>query len=100
MMGWLSDRQDVPQEVTSQSPLPHFNAHAQTWSQVTETLLLTVCNTTRATETLVQTWSNIWYNISFHCYADDTQIYMRLKHNDSQSFKCLLDCLTSKPGWL
>uniref|UniRef100_A0A3B3QY49 Reverse transcriptase domain-containing protein n=1 Tax=Paramormyrops kingsleyae TaxID=1676925 RepID=A0A3B3QY49_9TELE len=40
------------------------------------------------------------YNISFHCYADDTQIYMPLIRNDSHSFKRLLDCLEDIKAWM
>ncbi len=33
------------------------------------------------------------YKVSFHLYADDTQIYFPLKHNDKNGLQSLLACL-------
>ena len=40
------------------------------------------------------------YGISFHCYADDTQIYIPLKGQDSTTIKCLLNCLEDVKAWM
>ena len=39
-------------------------------------------------------------NISFHCYADDTQLYLPLKPNDRQNLNSLLDCLEDIKCWM
>ena len=39
------------------------------------------------------------HSISFHCYADDTQIYVPLTKSDS-SVKPLLDCLDDIKAWM
>lgn len=33
------------------------------------------------------------YRVSFHLYADDTQIHLRLKRNDKHALIPLLDCI-------
>lgn len=38
--------------------------------------------------------------ISFHCYADDTQIYASLKKNDTYSLKVIFDCLDDMKAWM
>ena len=40
------------------------------------------------------------HNISFHCYADDTQLYLHLKPNDRQNLNSLLDCLEDIKCWM
>lgn len=40
------------------------------------------------------------HGISFHCYADDTQLYLPLKRNDNSSVKLLLDCLADIKAWM
>ena len=40
------------------------------------------------------------HNISFHCYADDTQLYLPLKPNDRQNLNSLLDCLEDIKCWM
>ena len=32
------------------------------------------------------------HNLSFHCYADDLQIYLPMKANDSVALKSLFSC--------
>lgn len=40
------------------------------------------------------------HGISFHCYADDTQIYLPLKRSDANSLKPELDCLNDIKAWM
>ena len=40
------------------------------------------------------------YGISFHCYAEDTLIYIPLKGQDSTTIKCLLNCLEDVKAWM
>lgn len=40
------------------------------------------------------------YNICFHSYADDTQIYLQLKGNSSASLDPLLQCLDEVKSWM
>lgn len=39
------------------------------------------------------------YGLSFHCYVDDTQVYLALKWN-SDGLDALLACLTDVKAWL
>lgn len=38
--------------------------------------------------------------MSFHFCADDTQIYLPLKHNDKQALETLLACLADVRSWM
>lgn len=40
------------------------------------------------------------YRVSFHLYADDTQLYIPFKHNDFNSIEVLLACLQEVKSWL
>ena len=40
------------------------------------------------------------HGISFHCYADDCQIYIPLKHNSFYSIHPLLECLSDIKAWM
>uniref|UniRef100_A0A3Q3PY07 Reverse transcriptase domain-containing protein n=1 Tax=Monopterus albus TaxID=43700 RepID=A0A3Q3PY07_MONAL len=40
------------------------------------------------------------YGLSFHCYADDIQIYLPLNVKKSNSFQTLMDCLRDIKAWL
>lgn len=40
------------------------------------------------------------YNISFHFYADDIQIYFCLTDDTPSSLHCFLDCMREVKGWL
>ncbi len=40
------------------------------------------------------------HGISFHCYADDSQIYVPLKKSDSYCIKPLLECLHNLKAWM
>lgn len=40
------------------------------------------------------------YGVSFHFYADDTQLYLPLKHNDKNGLEILLACLADVRSWL
>lgn len=39
------------------------------------------------------------YTMSFHFYADDSQIYLPLKRNDGRSLKMLLCCFSDNEAW-
>ncbi len=38
--------------------------------------------------------------MSFHCYADDTQIYVPFKQNDNQNLSALTACLSDIKAWM
>lgn len=38
--------------------------------------------------------------ISFHCFADDVQIYLPLKYNSKDSIQPLLECLKDVKSWI
>ena len=40
------------------------------------------------------------HNLSFHCYADDLQIYLPMKANDSVALHSLLSCIADIKLWL
>ena len=40
------------------------------------------------------------HNVSFHCCADDTQIYLSLRPNDQRSLAAVLDCLNDVNHWM
>ncbi len=40
------------------------------------------------------------HGVSFHCYADDTQIYMPLQKNDKNALTSLLNCLRDVKSWM
>ncbi len=40
------------------------------------------------------------YNIPYNFYADDTQVYFPLNHNDNYNILSLLNCLTEVRSWL
>ena len=40
------------------------------------------------------------YNVSFNCYADDTQIYLPLRPSDPRSIAAVLDCLKDINCWI
>ncbi len=40
------------------------------------------------------------HNVSYHCYADDTQCYVPLHLNDVSSLQCLFDCLSDVKQWM
>lgn len=40
------------------------------------------------------------YSVSFHCYADDTQLYIPFKSNDSTAIERLLACLNEVKAWM
>lgn len=38
--------------------------------------------------------------MSFHCYADDMQIYVPFKQNDNQNLSALIACLSDIKAWM
>jgi len=40
------------------------------------------------------------YGVAYHCYADDTQLYLPLKLNDISKWSALLDCLNEIKLWM
>uniref|UniRef100_A0A672YDQ4 Reverse transcriptase domain-containing protein n=1 Tax=Sphaeramia orbicularis TaxID=375764 RepID=A0A672YDQ4_9TELE len=40
------------------------------------------------------------HNISFHCYADDTQIHLPLRPDDPRSLAAVSDCLNDVSRWM
>ncbi len=40
------------------------------------------------------------HKVSFHCYADDTQIYVPFKQNDNQNLSVLTVCLSDIKAWM
>ena len=42
----------------------------------------------------------IQLNVYFHCYADDTQIYLPLRPNNPRSLAAVLDCLKDVNHWM
>lgn len=40
------------------------------------------------------------HRVSFHCYADDTHIYVPFKQNDDQSLNALTACMSDIKTWM
>ncbi len=40
------------------------------------------------------------HKVSFHCYADDTQMYVPFKQNDNQNLSALSDGLSDIKAWM
>lgn len=40
------------------------------------------------------------HDISFHCFADDVQIYLLLRYNSKDSVQPLLECLKDVKSWM
>lgn len=40
------------------------------------------------------------FYVSFHCYADNTQIYLSLQRNNKNALTPLLECLNYIKGWM
>ncbi len=40
------------------------------------------------------------HKVLFHCYADDTQIYVPFKQNDNQNLSALTACLSDIKAWM
>lgn len=40
------------------------------------------------------------HNVSFHCYADDTQIYLPLRPGDPRSLAAVVDCIKDINCWM
>lgn len=40
------------------------------------------------------------YNVAYHCYADDIQLYLPLRCNDDSNTTTLFECLDEIRAWL
>jgi len=40
------------------------------------------------------------YNISYHCYADDSQLYLPVRLDATASFHVLLECVDDIKRWM
>lgn len=45
--------------------------------------------------TLFSLYYFLWYRISYHCYADDTQLYIPLKRGDNSAVQIMFRCRNS-----
>ncbi len=40
------------------------------------------------------------HGVSFHCYGDDTQLYISSRHDETYQFAKLIECIVDIKNWM